>query len=366
MRPRISLAVALLVAAPLAAVAITVVTPQGPSDVFSRADLVDLVGLLRLTGAQVQFAPAAGSYSASLGDHQVQFTPGGSLAVVDGRLTPLPGPIRVLEGHMVGSLATAAALVGPLGWNLRGTATAPELVKTGSAEQLTVDAVRGPGGATLVVRGTKQKPQMASARGVVTLQFTSPVELARPVVPIGELLGAELRDNALTLRIAAGTEVASSYSLDDPPRFVLRLAKIEAAAQPAPPRTGPLVVLDPGHGGDDQGAKGPGNELEKDITVAVARTTAAHLQAAGIPTRLTREGDETVSLADRTALANRLQAVVFLSIHANASPAKGARGAETYYMSADASDAQAEQSAAAVLQTPAPPPTPCSSFSGSR
>jgi len=62
--------------------------------------------------------------------------------------------------------------------------------------------------------------------------------------------------------------------------------------------------------------------------------------------RLTREGDDTVSLSDRTALANRLHAVVFLSIHANASLARGAHGAETYYMSVDASDAQAAQAAA--------------------
>ena len=68
------------------------------------------------------------------------------------------------------------------------------------------------------------------------------------------------------------------------------------------------MVLDPGHGGEDQGAKGPGGELEKDITLAVARATAARLQAAGVTARLTRDGDDTVSLTDRTALANRLQA----------------------------------------------------------
>jgi N-acetylmuramoyl-L-alanine amidase len=124
----------------------------------------------------------------------------------------------------------------------------------------------------------------------------------------------------------------------------------------AGPRTGSLVVLDPGHGGEDQGAKGPGNELEKDVTVAVARATAAHLQAAGVTTRLTREGDEAVSLTDRTALANRLQASVFVSIHANASLARGAHGAETYYMSADASDPQAAQ-AAARENASAPPDT---------
>jgi N-acetylmuramoyl-L-alanine amidase len=67
---------------------------------------------------------------------------------------------------------------------------------------------------------------------------------------------------------------------------------------------------------------------------------------AGVAARLTREGDEPVSLTDRTAVANRLQASAFVSIHANASLARGAHGAETYFMSADASDSQAAQAAA--------------------
>jgi len=86
----------------------------------------------------------------------------------------------------------------------------------------------------------------------------------------------------------------------------------------------------------------------------VARATAARLQAAGVTARLTREGDEAVSLTDRTALANRLQAAVFLSIHVNASPARGAHGAETYYMSVDASDPQAAQAAARENASAAP------------
>ncbi len=345
MGKRLATAVVLLLL-PLASAAVTVTTPQGPTEVFARGDLLDVVALLRLAGADVQYAAAAGSYSASAKDHEVQFTPGGSLAVVDGRLTPLPGPLRLVEGHVVGGLPTASALLGSFGWTVRGTAMAPELVRVGLAEQLEISVVRAANGTTLVVRGTKQRPRVSAAPGSVTLQFITPVSLARPVVPEAELQGAELRGNVLTLRLAAGTEVASSYPLDDPPRFILRLGSTAAVAPVATPRTGTLVVLDPGHGGEDQGAKGPAGELEKEITLAVARATAARLQVAGVTTRLTRDGDEAVSLTDRTALANRLVATMFLSIHANASPARGARGAETYYMSADASDPQAAQAAA--------------------
>jgi N-acetylmuramoyl-L-alanine amidase len=355
MRLRPFLALALLLV-PLTAVGVTVTSPQGPSEVFARGELLDVVALLRLAGAEVQFAPAAGSYNAAAAGHEVQFTPGGSLAVVDGRLTPLPGPLRLVDGHVVGALPTAAALLGPFGWSLRGTAAAPELAKVGGTEQLELSVVRAPTGTTLVLRGTKQRPRVTTLPGSVTLLFPAPVALVRPVAPEAELLEAELHDDTLTLRLAPSTEVASSYPLEDPPRFVLRLAKAEPVAPVVTPRAGPLVVLDPGHGGEDLGARGPGGESEKEITLAVARATAARLQAAGVTARLTREGDETVSLTDRTALANRLQATVFLSIHVNASPARGAHGAETYYMSVDASDPQAAQ-AAARENASAPPDT---------
>jgi N-acetylmuramoyl-L-alanine amidase len=355
MRTKIILAIAILVL-PLAAAGVTVTTPQGTHEVFARGDLLDVLELLRLAGTEVQFAAAAGSYTATAGAHEVQFTPGGSLAVIDGQLSSLPGPLRIVDTHVVGALPTAAALLGPFGWTVRGSPEAPQLVKVGGVEVLMLSVVRASAGTTVVVRGTAQHPRVVTTAGVVRLLFPSPVELESAVVPEAEVLGGELTDNTLVLRLAPGTEVASTYNLDNPPRFVLRLAAAEPVAPLATPSVGPLVVLDPGHGGDDQGAKGPGGELEKDITLAVARATAARLQADGVTVRLTRDGDEAVSLTDRTALANRLQATVFLSIHANASPARGAHGAETYYMSVDASDAQAAQ-AAARENAGAPPDT---------
>jgi N-acetylmuramoyl-L-alanine amidase len=338
------LAVTLIAATP--AVAINVTTPQGAVDVFARGDLYDLVTLLRLTGAQVAFAPAAGSYTAALGEHEVQFTPGGSLAVVDGRLTPLPGPVRTLEGHVVGSAATASALLDPIGWGLSNPPTGLRLFPAASGERITVDLVNAANGTLVVVRGTSQKPRLVAIPGQATLQFGSPLELTQPAQPQGELLGVEVHENTLTLRLAPGVEVASTYSLSDPPRYVVRLAAAGAEARgELAERAGPLVVIDPGHGGEDQGARGPGGEQEKDITLAVSRLLVQRLQATGIAARLTRESDETMPLVDRTSLANRLKADVFVSVHVNASPAKGARGAETYFMSADASDAQAAQAA---------------------
>jgi len=105
-----------------------------------------VVALLQLAGADVQFAPAAGSYNAAAGEHQVQFTPGGSLSVIDGRLTPLPGPLRLLDGHVVGAPATAAALLRPFGWTLRGSAANLHLARTDGGEQIEVSVIRAPTG----------------------------------------------------------------------------------------------------------------------------------------------------------------------------------------------------------------------------
>lgn len=328
------------------ALAVPVSTPQGSAEVSVRGDLIDVVALLRLTGAEVGFAPAAGSFTATLGDLEVQFTPGGSLAVAGGRLLNLPSPLRQMGEGVYGSFASAAALVGPLGWSLGGTLAAPTMSKTTTRERITLAVVRAEGSVTVVVSGTARRPRVTSAAGQVTLQFTVPIELGAALPPAEELRGAEVGEDSITLRLAPDQEVASTYPLEDPPRFVVRLQKAQPVVPVVQTPQGPVVVLDPGHGGDDLGAQGPNGVAEKDIVLAVARSTVARLQAAGITARLTRERDEHVTLESRTAVANRLQAAAFVSVHLNASPARSARGAETYYMSADPSDAQAAQAAA--------------------
>lgn len=108
-----------------------------------------------------------------------------------------------------------------------------------------------------------------------------------------------------------------------------------------------LVVVDAGHGGVEMGAKGPSGLLEKDVTLDVAkRIQAGLIKRLGVRVILTRESDKQVSLDDRTALANHEQADLFLSIHVNASAAVKARGAETYFLSYQATDDEARALAA--------------------
>ena len=98
------------------------------------------------------------------------------------------------------------------------------------------------------------------------------------------------------------------------------------------------VVIDAGHGGEDEGAKGPRGALEKDVVLDVASRLAKRLRGRGLRVVLTRDSDHFVPLERRTAIANDARGDLFVSIHANAARDRGARGVETYFLSLDATD----------------------------
>jgi N-acetylmuramoyl-L-alanine amidase len=110
------------------------------------------------------------------------------------------------------------------------------------------------------------------------------------------------------------------------------------------------AVVDPGHGGELTGAVSPQGDLEKDLTLQIARRVKRRLEALGARVVLTRAADARVPLANRAAVANAIAADLFVSIHLNSMPTEAARrassGVETYFLSADASDAGAEAAAA--------------------
>ncbi len=106
------------------------------------------------------------------------------------------------------------------------------------------------------------------------------------------------------------------------------------------------IALDPGHGGEEIGAKGVGGAMEKDITLDVARRLKAAIEARlGIRVLLTREDDRLVPLDDRASIANNNKADLLISIHVNASPRRDARGAEVFYLSLDGLSAETRRMA---------------------
>jgi N-acetylmuramoyl-L-alanine amidase len=157
------------------------------------------------------------------------------------------------------------------------------------------------------------------------------------------------------IQLSSPDVVGDAYKLENPYRVVLDVRKVAASPnapalpvpnKPVEPPGIHTIVIDPGHGGKDIGATGPGGLLEKDATLAIANKLAASLATKlGARVILTREDDSVVSLDQRTAVANQYKADLFLSVHMNAAPVKGAHGSEVYFLSLEASDELAKKAA---------------------
>lgn len=103
------------------------------------------------------------------------------------------------------------------------------------------------------------------------------------------------------------------------------------------------IVIDPGHGGDEDGAIGPHGIKEKDIVLSVAQKLASELEReTGSTVYLTRDTDKSMSLKDRYTFAKKKKADLFISVHANASSDPRNAGIETYYLD-NASDEAAKR-----------------------
>jgi N-acetylmuramoyl-L-alanine amidase len=175
-------------------------------------------------------------------------------------------------------------------------------------------------------------------------------------------------------------KIANSYMLDaangQPPRLVLELEEVDRAsfvqalaparspelkptvadpaisapasappAKPAPPDNRPVVVIDPGHGGPDNGTRA-GEETEKNLVLAFGLALRDRLEKSGkYRIVMTRTDDTFIPLDDRVHIAHNESAALFVSIHADYLPHNegDAQGATIYTLSDKASDAEAER-----------------------
>jgi N-acetylmuramoyl-L-alanine amidase len=94
--------------------------------------------------------------------------------------------------------------------------------------------------------------------------------------------------------------------------------------------TTPLVIVDAGHGGEDEGAK-VGSYLEKKATLSTALLLKKHLEEMGYRVLLTRSRDLYLSLPRRVTIANKTKGALFVSVHFNSSPSVEAHGIEVFY-----------------------------------
>jgi len=154
-------------------------------------------------------------------------------------------------------------------------------------------------------------------------------------------------DEQAVLSAAPGPELRAAPPVEEkaapaPPPSPVAKKPVEVPRKA--PALGPLaglrrIVVDAGHGGKDPGAVGPSGLQEKHVTLALAKLLKTELERElGCQVILTRDRDVFIPLEERTAIANKVGADLFISVHANASHNKNAYGVETYYLNFSKND----------------------------
>ncbi len=172
------------------------------------------------------------------------------------------------------------------------------------------------------------------------LKNTSIAKEIKTSLPIGDGILKTVRAsqfNNVTVRVVLDIEEISdfkSFVIDNPARLVIDLyGKSKKIEKPDISSARRRIVIDAGHGGHDPGAVGPKKLYEKDVVLDIALKLKEILMRDPLnEVFLTREKDVFIPLEERTAIANKKKADLFVSIHANASPRRTAKGIETYLL----------------------------------
>lgn len=185
----------------------------------------------------------------------------------------------------------------------------------------------------------------------VRVQQPSPRTVLVSVLPAAGVRIGELNQPSpelIALQLQRGTIVSAPPTPLEKEPTVISIPTIEpppSANAPSTPATSPkprrvaqgriVVVIDPGHGGKDPGAIGLRGLQEKNVILPISKKIADILEKKGIQVVMTRDSDYFVDLAPRVTIADRANANLFVSIHANAMPANrtDVNGLETYYYS---------------------------------
>jgi N-acetylmuramoyl-L-alanine amidase len=340
--------------------------------VRTGAELVAIRDLLPGLGTlSIREDSRARSLTLSVEGREVTLYDKKSLASVGGDLRLLSSPVLVEDGRWLVPVDSLSRLLGPLLKRRVDFRSASRVLLIGNVDiarigvktSVSGDAVR------VVLESSQKVPfhvEQQAGRVVVTIpQDVVDVayqqdRLTGGIVDLIQYLGG--KEHTFAFNLGQRFQQLKAAEEASPPRLVLEfqarpVAPGVAAAPPpsAPPSpTAPVelgavrtVVIDPGHGGEEVGAKGPSGALEKDVTLAIARKLRAALaNSLGLQAFLTRDRDEEIALDERAAVANNYKADLFVSIHANASRSLGAKGSEVYFLTYQATDDESRRMAA--------------------
>lgn len=351
-----------------------------------EAELVPLDPLIAGLGVQSRPNAANGSLGLSYQGRDATLYHKKSLASVGGDLRLLSSPTLLENGTWLIPVDAVPRLLGPLLGVRSEWRAASRVLILGNvpAPRITVSTFVSGDAVRVVLEASEKVPfkveqdagrvSVSVLRDIVDTAFTQQ-RLTGGIVDWVQWVGG--RGNVFTITAGRRFGDVQYQEQESPARLILdfRAAATAAAsgpspapgkpgAAPTPPPARPTgeapssrtVVIDPGHGGEEVGAIGSAGTMEKDVTLSIARKLRALVQnSLGYQVFLTRDKDDVVALDDRTAVANNYKADLFVSIHANASRAKGAHGSEVYFLSYQASDDDSRRTAQAEGAVAAPP-----------
>jgi N-acetylmuramoyl-L-alanine amidase len=302
----------------------------------------------------------------------IVLAPGSSVVTVGDDIVSLSQPVNLGDGGPQVPIDFLERTYGALaGYAFEWRPTEARLAigqRTARQVPVAVDVVHLQGTTTVVLQfGEMPRYRLVETPGGVEVEVLSD-RLAIPATPVVQdplVQGVTIEPQRVRIALVPGAR-SESYVLENPFRLVFDIHATDLAQPAGPAFTPPsrpsgvrTIVLDPGHGGAETGAIGPGGAAEKDLTLQLARALADRLASRlGVRVVLTRTADALLPLENRTAIANQNKGDLFVSIHLNSSRGAGAHGAETYFLSAQATDPRAARAAAAENAAAAGAPMP--------
>ena len=288
--------------------------------------------------------------------------PGQSFINISGRVVGLDGPIRRERNSWIAPLDFLSKALGPAIGEPVVIRRSSRLILIGNVRvpQISGRVERTSAGARVVLSIQPATPHRVTRDGnKLVIRFEAAALDATPVTGFIPEFASAARVEGSTLTIDLGPQAGTYRAEDDRAREGLTIELMPPApvappptlppgrALPPPPPPPPpqidlapglrTIVLDPGHGGEDTGVKGPGGTVEKDITLQIARRLRSSIESRiGVRVLLTRDADEVVPIDRRAAFANHNKADLLLSIHANGSVRPGARGLQVYSLDTSA------------------------------
>jgi N-acetylmuramoyl-L-alanine amidase len=368
--PLLLLALATVLSSQPATPALTLLSKDGrrPLPLTITGDQ-ELVGLDDLASTfQLQVQESLGAITVSYKGRTIVLTPDQSLASVSGRLISLPAaptragrrwlvPVEFISRALAPIYDTRLDLRKPSRLLVVGDLRVPRITTRyealGAAARLTFDATPR---ADSTISQDNQRLLIKFDADALDLSGPLPtpgpqglIQAVRQIdattlaADIGPRFGgfkatSQPTDNSTRQQIDLLTPTDTTQAPSTPSTPQTPSPAVLASPPEVPPALGGAavsmhtIVLDPGHGGDDDGARSASGTKEKDIALSVARRGKAAIEGRlGIRVLLTRDEDKTVAIDDRTAIANNNKADLFISVHVNASMRRSTSGATIFY-----------------------------------